>query len=151
MATAAAHTPPDASHAPMTGPLRCLVVTPEKTVLDQRAEFIAIPLHDGELGVLPGRAPLVGRLGFGELRTRSGDKTRFVYIDGGFAQVRDDVVTILTNRALPVDEVQPERAREQLARANAERAAGDEAIEARRREADRARAQIRAARHSESP
>jgi F-type H+-transporting ATPase subunit epsilon len=148
MASATASSQPVAHEAPMTGPLRCLVVTPEKTVLDQRAEFIAIPLYDGELGVLPGRAPLVGRLGFGELRTRSGDKTRYVYIEGGFAQVRDDVVTLLTSRAIPVDQVEAERVREQLSRAAAARATGDEALEARQREIDRARALLRSARHS---
>jgi F0F1-type ATP synthase epsilon subunit len=52
--------------------LHCLVITPERTVVDESADFMAVPLYDGELGVLPGRAPLVGRLGFGELRFAAG-------------------------------------------------------------------------------
>jgi F-type H+-transporting ATPase subunit epsilon len=149
MATVASPSHPAGSEASMTGPLRCVVVTPEKTVLDQRAEFIAIPLYDGELGVLPGRAPLVGRLGFGELRARSGDKQRHLFIDGGFAQVRDDVVTILTSRAIPVAEIEAERAKDQLSKALSQRATGEAALETRAREIDRARALVRSARHAE--
>ena len=82
-----------------------MVVTPEKTLFDEWVDFVALPLYDGELGVLPGRAPLIGRLGFGELRTRTGDVVRRYFVDGGFAQVRDDVVTVLTNRAIPADQL----------------------------------------------
>jgi F-type H+-transporting ATPase subunit epsilon len=41
--------------------LQCVVVTPERAVLDEPADFVALPMYDGELGVLPGRAPLIGR------------------------------------------------------------------------------------------
>ena len=51
--------------------LQCVVVTPERAVLDEPADFVVLPLYDGELGVLPGRAPLIGRLGYGELRTEA--------------------------------------------------------------------------------
>ncbi len=51
--------------------LQCVVVTPERTLFDELVEFVALPLYDGELGVLPGRTPLIGRLGYGELRTRT--------------------------------------------------------------------------------
>ena len=58
------------------GRLQCVVVTPERTLFDEVVEFVALPLYDGELGVLPGRAPLIGRLGFGELRIRDGGATQ---------------------------------------------------------------------------
>src|SRR4051794_4089614 len=80
--------------------LQCVVVTPERTLFDAVVDFVALPLFDGELGILPGRTPLIGRLGYGELRTRSDGATDRYFVDGGFAQVRDDVVTILTNRAI---------------------------------------------------
>ena len=48
--------------------LKCVVVTPERACLDEVADFVALPMFDGELGVLPGRAALIGRLGYGELR-----------------------------------------------------------------------------------
>ena len=69
----------------LKGRVRCVVVTPEKAVLDATAEMVILPMYDGELGVLPGRAPLIGRLGFGELRLREGEVTRRYFVDGGFA------------------------------------------------------------------
>src|SRR5947209_15252725 len=93
--------------AEVIGPrqLRCVIVTPERAVLDEPADFVALPLYDGELGVLPGRAPLIGRLGYGELRLRRGDRTERFFLDGGFVQVRHNVVTVLTARALRAAEV----------------------------------------------
>lgn len=80
--------------------IQCVVVTPERTVLDAPVDFVALPMFDGELGVLPGRAPLIGRLGPGELRTKHGNDTKRWFVDGGFAQVRTNVVTVLTPRAV---------------------------------------------------
>ena len=56
--------------------LQCLVVTPERTLFDELVDFVALPLYDGELGVLPVRTPLIGRLGYGELRTKTGGVSR---------------------------------------------------------------------------
>src|SRR5215831_17331338 len=91
--------------ATSTRVLRCVVVTPERALLDEPADFVALPLYDGELGVLPGRAALIGRLGYGELRLRRGAETRRYFVDGGFAQVRDNTVTVLTQRALKPEEI----------------------------------------------
>jgi F-type H+-transporting ATPase subunit epsilon len=88
--------------------LKCIVVTPERAVLDMSADFVALPMYDGELGVLPGRMPLIGRLGIGELRVRHGHETRHLFVDGGFAQVRADVVTVLTQSALAAEEIKPD-------------------------------------------
>ena len=48
--------------------MQCIVVTPEATVLDEPADFVALPLYDGEIGIAPGHAPTLGRLGYGEMR-----------------------------------------------------------------------------------
>ena len=95
------------SGKPGDGRVECVVVTPERTLFDELVEFVALPLYDGELGVLPGRSPLIGRLGYGELRTRRGNQIHRYFVDGGFAQVRDDVVTVLTNRAIPATSIDP--------------------------------------------
>jgi F-type H+-transporting ATPase subunit epsilon len=102
----------------MAGPreLKCVVVSPERALLDTTAEFVAIPMYDGELGVLPGRAALIGRLGFGELRIRKEGKTQRLFVDGGFAQVRDNVVTVLTSRAQKPEEIKPDAVRQALAK-----------------------------------
>src|SRR3954471_18747393 len=89
-----------ADHSATSGELRCVIVTPEATVLDTAAEFVALPLFDGEAGIAPGRAPLIGRLGYGELRVRHSGATKHYYVDGGFVQVANNLVSVLTNRAL---------------------------------------------------
>jgi F-type H+-transporting ATPase subunit epsilon len=96
------------------GRLRCVVVTPERAVLDERADFVVLPMYDGELGVLPQRAPLIGRLGFGELRLKQGERVQRYFVDGGFAQVRADVVTVLTPRAMKAEEIDVEKTRRNL-------------------------------------
>ncbi len=68
--------------------LRLVVVTPERTQLDETVESLRFPLYDGEIGILPGRLPLIGRLGVGELvATLPGGQTTRLFIDGGFVQV----------------------------------------------------------------
>ena len=125
--------------------IQCVVVTPERTLFDELVEFVALPLLDGELGVLPGRSPLLGRLGYGELRTKSHGNSRRYFVDGGFAQVRDNVVTILTNRALPVGQLDLAAARADLERAKGRTAGNEQESAERTRLMDRARAMIRVA------
>ena len=93
------HLTPDGTVRGGVDRLQCIVVTPERAVLDESADFVALPMFDGELGVLPGRAPLIGRLGYGELRVRIGEHTQHFYVDGGFAQVHANIVTVLTAKA----------------------------------------------------
>src|SRR3954462_13133807 len=130
---------------PGTDRLQCVVVTPERTLFDELVDFVALPLYDGELGVLPGRAPLIGRLGFGELRTRTEGLTRHYFVDGGFAQVRDDVVTVLTNRAIPADRIDTVAASEELERASGRGATTDFELAEKERAIAGARAQLRVA------
>ena len=60
---------------------------------------LRFPLFDGQVGVLPGRAPLVGRLGTGALKFDTTDGTTETYfVEGGFVQIKGAVVTLLTNR-----------------------------------------------------
>jgi F-type H+-transporting ATPase subunit epsilon len=123
--------------------LKCVVVTPERALLDETVEFVALPMYDGELGVLPGRAALIGRLGYGELRIRQGQATRRFYVDGGFAQVRADEVTVLTPRALKAEEIDPAAAAQALQAARAVQTGPDERLKAEAQ----ARAKVRIAQH----
>jgi F-type H+-transporting ATPase subunit epsilon len=124
--------------------LRCTVVTPERAVLDEPADFVAVPMADGELGIERGRLPLIGRLGFGELRIRRGGSVHRYYIDGGFVQVRADVVSVLTARAIAANALKVEAALEMLEAARGV-AATPEAQEAQINNQARARAQMRIA------
>jgi len=125
--------------------LKCIVVTPEQTVEDRAADFVALPLYDGELGVAPGHTPMIGRLGYGELRIVNQGQTTRYYVDGGFAEVADNVVSVLTNHAVPAKQLDAAKAETQLEAARSRPANTPELLAIRDRDQQRARAQIRVA------
>ena len=126
--------------------LTCTVVTPEQTALETKADFVALPLFDGEIGIAANHSPLIGRLGYGEMRIKSGGQTLVYYVDGGFVQVADNVVAVLTNRAIPAKSIDPAAAEAQLQAALQRTAHTPELLEIRNRQIAQARAQIRTAR-----
>jgi F-type H+-transporting ATPase subunit epsilon len=128
-----------------TGVLQCVVVTPETTVLDTQADFVALPLFDGECGIAANHSPLIGRLGYGELRIRRGKDMERFYVDGGFVQVVDNVVSVLTHRAVSAAGVDTTAATEQLNAALSRKAAGSEELAIRDRLISQARGQLRVA------
>ncbi|MCS7305721.1 MAG: ATP synthase F1 subunit epsilon [Thermoguttaceae bacterium] len=88
--------------------LRCRVLTPEGTVCDQQTDFVAVWLEDGQMGIAVGRKPMIARLGIGPLRIgRAGSKAKYYYIEGGLVEVAENVVTVLTERAIPAEELNP--------------------------------------------
>src|SRR4051794_595253 len=129
--------------------LQCVVVSPERALFDEPADFVALPMYDGELGVLPGRAPLIGRLGYGELRIRRGEMTKRFFVDGGFVQVVANTVTVLTSKAVPAEEIRPEKVQEAMreVRGGQAKVAGAEAQEVQIRAQDKLRSQLRVAQH----
>lgn len=134
------------AESPLTsGDLKLIVVTPESTALDVAAEFVALPLYDGEIGIGRGHAPMIGRLGFGELRYKAGNQTWTYYVDGGFVQVQDNVVSVLTNRAIPPQNLNAAAADDQLQEALSRKTANPEEMAIRERLVLQARAQKRIA------
>jgi F-type H+-transporting ATPase subunit epsilon len=121
------------------GLVRCVVVTPEKAFLDETAEMVVLPMYDGELGVLPGRSPIIGRLGAGELRLKTAGVVKRLFVEAGFVQVRSNVVTVLTAKARPAAEVTTEMAEQ--ARAEAEALPTTNAVERANKAKARDRAQ----------
>lgn len=126
------------------GPLKLIVVTPEMTVLDVRADSVVAPLYDGEIGILKDHAPLIGRLGYGELRFKHAGQTTRYFVEGGFVQVADDEVSVMTGRAAPVDEIDVPQAQRDLDEALSRSAPGPEAA-ARERDIAQARGKLRVA------
>jgi F-type H+-transporting ATPase subunit epsilon len=126
--------------------LRCVIVTPERTELDREAEYVSLPMFDGELGVLKGRASLIGRLGFGTLRLQTAAGPERYYVDGGFAHVEDDVVNVLTGKAIPVDLLDSDEARAALDAAQDMPGSSPEESQLRDTAIRRARGQLRASR-----
>jgi F-type H+-transporting ATPase subunit epsilon len=128
--------------------LQCIIVTPERTVLDKRADRVVVTLFDGEIGVWPRRAPFLGRLGYGEMRVTSDDNTERYYIEGGFIETLEDTVTVLTGRAVLASEIDEAVALEQLISARAKPANTPALMEIRDRAVNLARAQLHAARRA---
>lgn len=123
--------------------IKCIVVTPEDTALEKDSSFVVAPLFDGEIGISPGRSPLIGRLGYGELRVTdaAGHISRY-YVDGGFIQVADNTVSLLTGRLVPAADLKLDEISKQLDEANKRLANSEELIELRDRAVLQARAQM---------
>ena len=83
----------------MAGQLTVSVISPERTVYEGTADMVVAPAWDGEIGILRGHAPLVILLGDGDLRVQSAGTVQRFHVAGGFMQVADDVVTVLSESA----------------------------------------------------
>lgn len=76
--------------------LRLKVITPRRLLADAEADAVALPTLEGEIGILPGHRPLYAVLGRGALSFRiDGDEETFA-VRGGFAEVREDEVVVVT-------------------------------------------------------
>ena len=122
------------------------LVTPERPVLDLEATFVAFPAFDGEIGVLAHRAPMLVKLGAGELRVEGPEGKHRYFVDGGFGQMVENRLTLLTEQAQPVADLDPGAAARELEAALALGAQDDIARAARDRAVARARARLRLAR-----
>ena len=97
--------------------LECTLTTPEELVFEGAVDSVIVPAADGEMGFLPRHAPIVGSLGFGELRVSSQDGGKQVFfVNGGFVQVVDDRVTVLAVEAQAVGDLDAESVRADLSR-----------------------------------
>jgi F-type H+-transporting ATPase subunit epsilon len=118
------------------------IVTPEGSVLRDRARMIVVPGAEGELGVLPRHAPLIAELNPGETRVRlAASESEFQrFATGpGYFKVQGDTAVVLVDSAVPVESIDisaAEQAREQ-ARAAIEELTGDEDQVGRLRSAQR--------------
>jgi F-type H+-transporting ATPase subunit epsilon len=126
--------------------VKCIVVTPEKTELDTSCDSMVLPLLDGELGIQPGRAPMVGRLGFGMMRIRTGTTVSEWFVDGGFVQVTREGVNVLTDRLLKPDQIDKKQAEADLDKAMAMKSTSPETAAFKERALAQARAKIRLSR-----
>lgn len=127
----------------MAQSLVCTLITPDAKVFEQTVSHASIPAWDGQIGLLPRRAPLLVKLGDGLLRLDLPEgRTRFYFLGGGFAQMKDDRLTLLTSEAIDESEADRGQAQAALAEAQSRRALSDEEVEQRDRAARRARALI---------
>jgi F-type H+-transporting ATPase subunit epsilon len=80
--------------------LKVSVISPESVLFEGETDSVVVPAHDGEVGILTGHAPLMALLGNGELRIGAGSGRRFK-VNGGFLQVLNNDVRIVTEKATP--------------------------------------------------
>jgi F-type H+-transporting ATPase subunit epsilon len=81
--------------------LKVAIISPDSTVYEGEADMVVAPAWDGEVGVLRGHAPMLVLLGDGEMRVTQGRSTQKFHVTGGFMQVADDTVTVLSEGATP--------------------------------------------------
>ena len=93
------------------------VVTPDRLVLSTEADVVVLPGVEGQFGVLPGHIPFLSALQIGEMYYRKGGQTEYLAISGGFAEVTGTKVTIVAEAAEKGREIDVDRAKRALERA----------------------------------
>lgn len=102
----------------MAKAFHCSLVTPERSVLEAEATYADVPAHDGQLGVAPGRAAMLVQLGVGKLRLDlAGGGSKAFVLDGGYAQMHGERLTLLCEKAWAEDEISAEAAAAMLSEA----------------------------------
>jgi F-type H+-transporting ATPase subunit epsilon len=121
------------------------VVTPDRLVLSTQADVVVLPGVEGQFGVLPGHIPFLSALEIGEMYYKAGGKTEYLAVSGGFAEVTGEKVTIVAESAEVGREIDVERAKRALERAEKRIAQGKAAdIDWARAEAAMRRSLMRA-------
>jgi F-type H+-transporting ATPase subunit epsilon len=119
------------------------IATPERELLRERVSDVQVPGKTGYLGILPGHAALLSELGTGYLTYTAGNRKRYMALHGGYLEVLKDHVRILADRAERADEIDVERARQALERAQARIANPNVGVDIARALTAAARAQAR--------
>jgi F-type H+-transporting ATPase subunit epsilon len=98
-------------------PIRCEIVSQDRLVFEGDADIVTVPGSLGEMGILPGHAPLLSTLDMGVIRVKSGDQEEVFTVTGGFIEVQPEIVTIMADAAENVEDIDIKRAEEAMERA----------------------------------
>ncbi len=98
----------------VSGKLHCQVVTPEKRTVDVDANFVLLTAVDGQIGILPDHAPLLCELTPGMVKIVVGDRPDYYFVAGGFAEVLDNNLTILTSEAVHASDIHADEIQKRL-------------------------------------
>jgi ATP synthase F1 subcomplex epsilon subunit len=93
------------------------VISPAETLLDSSADEVILPSTTGQLGILTDHVPLLTALDIGVLRYRANNQWQAIAVNGGFAEVEDNEVTVLVKSAISASEIDVNSARQELASA----------------------------------
>lgn len=136
----------------MANTFRCTIVSPADKLLEEQITYASIPLWDGLMGILPGRAPIVASLGTGELRVDfAGDGaaaggSRSYFVDGGVCKMSEGSLTLIAVTAVPAESLVLTDCKAELQEAESARASEEGDHEARRIANERRTQAIQAAR-----
>ena len=125
------------------GTLQLEVVTPDKTVVSAEVEMAVCPGVEGEFGVLPQHVSMLSALKIGDLRYRVNGKDENVFISGGFADVNNNVLSVLAESAELATDIDTARAQAAKERAEKRLSAHDDSLDETRAEAALQRAVTR--------
>ncbi|MBI5639572.1 MAG: F0F1 ATP synthase subunit epsilon [Nitrospirae bacterium] len=124
------------------GKLLLEIVTPQGLVFSEEVDEVTATGSEGEFGVLPEHVPFITTLKIGILTCRKGSETKFFFVSWGYAEVGHDKVMILADSAERSEDIDVERARAAMKRAE-ERMKKAEEIDFKRAEAALERAMTR--------
>ena len=125
------------------GMIDLIIVTPERSVVQEQVDELQVPGAEGYLGILPGHAPLFSELKVGEVGYRKGDRWYFLSVAWGFVEVQSNQVRILAETAERAHEIDIDRAIRAKERAEERIAKGGDDIDYRRALVSLERALIR--------
>jgi len=91
-------------------PIRCEIVSQDRTVFEEDVDIVVLPGMDGEMGILPHHAPLLTTLKYGLIKVRMKDQEQVFTVAGGVAEIQPEIVTVLADAAEDVAEIDEERA-----------------------------------------
>ena len=137
----------------MADTIRLEIATPERLLINEAVLEATIPGAEGELGILPGHAPLLGELGIGELSyLMPGGQKHYLAVQGGYLEVNGPHIRILANHAENPNEIDVVRAEKSLKR-SMERIAKSEGVDIARaiNAMKRAQARLAAAKYAGVP
>ncbi len=81
------------------------IITPDERVLSTEADQVVLPTESGEAGILTGHIPMVTKVIAGELKVIKGGNTEFIAVDHGFAKVLGNTISVLTEAAIDVNDI----------------------------------------------
>ncbi|EMO62373.1 ATP synthase F1, epsilon subunit [Leptospira borgpetersenii serovar Pomona str. 200901868] len=95
--------------------LNVSVISPEKILYKGEVDSLVVPGSEGFFGILRNHAPLVATLGIGVLEIRKGEKLKNISVEGGFIEVKDNTVSILTDHGALKEDIDIEAEKKALA------------------------------------
>ena len=127
----------------MANPITLRVITPDTVALDATVDSVVLPGLDGQLGIMARHATMVTALDMGELRYKAGGTEHAMFVSGGFAEVRDNTLRVVTEAGEDAKDIDAARAKAAEERAAERLKKGDEEIDQVRAEASLRRAVMR--------